>query len=318
MTTEAAIEISELRKRYRNGFFGKPVDALRGVSFQVRRGEVFGLLGPNGAGKTTVLKILLGIARKTSGSAALLGMAAGAAAGRRRVGYLPENLQIPRHHTAGSAMRYYGRLSKLSSKEIAGRADKLLDDVGLADWRKVSVRKFSKGMLQRLGLAQSLLHDPDLLILDEPTDGLDPVGRSQVRAILNDLRKQGKTVFLNSHLLQEVELVCDRVAILSHGTLRFVGPIDEITPRRETEVELELFGPEAAIRASLDGQAPEHFKALGADRFRIVVRMAEQADVDRCLDSLRRNNVSIIGLSRRRVTLEDAFLELVGKAGTKS
>ena len=172
--------------------------------------------GAHGAGKTTLIKVLLGVVRRSAGQASLLGHPAGDRRGRIHVGYLPENHRIPRHHTGNSALSYYGSLSGLSLKEIRRRRPALLETVGLAKWGDSSVKKYSKGMLQRLGLAQAMLHEPDLLILDEPTDGVDPLGRSELRRVAA-AESAGKTVFLNSHLLQEVELVCDRVAILNHG-----------------------------------------------------------------------------------------------------
>ena len=204
------MDVRELEKVYAGGWFGRSVNVLRGVTLQASAGEVFGLLGPNGAGKTTLIKILLGVVKPTRGSASLFGEAVGSADVRSRVGYLPESLSIDSHHTARSALRYYGRLSRMSANDIARRSDELLELVGLRNRDRESVRRFSKGMRQRLGLAQALLHDPDLLVLDEPTDGLDPVGRSEVRRVIERLRDAGKTIFLNSHILQEVELVCTR------------------------------------------------------------------------------------------------------------
>ena len=197
--------------------------------------------------------------RKTAGNASLLGHVAGDRAGRREVGYLPENHRIPRHLTGNSALSYYGGLSNLSMAEVNRKRPELLERVGLADWGKTSVRKYSKGMLQRLGLAQAMLHDPQLLILDEPTDGVDPVGRSEMRKVLQTLKEDGRTIFINSHLLQEVELICDRAAILVQGTLRRVGMIEEITSREQPHFEFKLGGPEQAIReAFVRGQNRRH------------------------------------------------------------
>jgi len=224
------VEVDQLRKRYRGGLVRrKAVDALQGVSLNARGGEVFGLLGPNGAGKTTLIKILLGVVRPTSGKASLFGQPAGSSTARRRVGYLPESLRVDRHHTARSALRYYGRLSQMSAADIHRRSDELLELVGLRGRDRESVKRFSKGMYQRLGLAQALMHDPDLLVLDEPTDGLDPVGRNEVRKVILRLKDAGKTIFLNSHILQEVEMVCTRVAILVDGQIRGSGSIDELS-----------------------------------------------------------------------------------------
>src|SRR5258708_11615735 len=199
MPESPAIEVESLRKTYRDGIFSRrTVDALRGVTFQVESGTIFGLLGPNGAGKTTLIKILLGIVHKTGGNASLLGRPAGDRHGRVGVGYLPENHRIPRHHTGNTALEYYGGLSGMSAREVRNKRTELLERVGLAAWGKTPVRSYSKGMLQRLGLAQALMHEPELLVLDEPTDGVDPVGRSEMRAPLRQPKQQGKRVFIHS------------------------------------------------------------------------------------------------------------------------
>ena len=310
-STEQLVELRDLTKRFRRGW-GPTVEALRGVSFSVPRGEIFGLLGPNGAGKTTIIKILLGIIRMSSGQARLLGYPAGDRRGRMRVGYLPENLQIPAHQTAHTALDYYGRLSGLSRAEIRERRGKLLDTVGLSGRERESVRQFSKGMRQRLGLAQALLHDPDLLILDEPTDGLDPVGRNEVRQILQRLRDERRTVFLNSHLLQEVELVTDRVAILDRGQLRFEGALNELTPESEGEVLITLCAIQSQVEQVLDSLEVD-YAVVAAENgtVRISVPFDAQADVDRLIDALRGDGISIYEIAHRRPTLEDAFLSLI-------
>jgi ABC-2 type transport system ATP-binding protein len=317
MDSTPAIEINSLTKTYRDGLFGRRrVQALKGVSFRVDRGVIFGLLGPNGAGKTTLIKILLGIVRRSGGLATLLGRPAGDRVGRRAVGYLPENHRIPRHHTGNSALEYYGSLSGMSGHDIRGRRPELLKQVGLADWGKSSVKNYSKGMQQRLGLAQALLHDPILLILDEPTDGVDPVGRSEMRSVLQRLKEQGKTIFINSHLLQEVELVCDRVAILVQGELKREGRIDEITERKESEWELTLAGSEEAIQLAFGSHAFSLAPPSADSQFHVTTRLANQQAVDKCVDELRRRGVSILSLGRRRDTLEEAFLGIVSQSAT--
>ena len=308
---DSAITIDHLQKSYRGGFRRPSIDALRGVSFQVGRGEIFGLLGPNGAGKTTVIKILLGIIRASGGAARLLGFSAGDRRGRQRVGYLPENLQFPRYQTARTALEYYGQLSGLSLAEIQGKREALLATVGLQGRDRESVKRYSKGMLQRLGLAQALLHDPEVLILDEPTDGLDPVGRSHVRNILAQLRDEGRTVFLNSHLLQEVELVCDRVAILDRGTLRFEGTIGDLTPTHQTTVILHLAATEEAARSALGSHAIEQLRVVATGLVQAILPLQDQQEVDAVVDQVRQAGISIRAMNWRRKTLEDAFLELV-------
>ena len=309
---DPVINVQELRKTYRDGLLGRRrVEALKGVSFRVERGTIFGLLGPNGAGKTTLIKVLLGIVRKTGGSAELLGMAAGDRRGRRRVGYLPESHRIPRYHSANSALEYYGSLSGMSGRDIRRRRPEMLELVGLSDQGKSPVKSFSKGMLQRLGLAQALMHDPELLVLDEPINGVNPVGRSEMRSALQRLKSEGKTIFINSHLLQEIELVCDRVVILVQGKVRREGPIDEITRRDETEIELTVRGSEEAIREALGLQQIVSLKPLLGNRFRLVLQIPDQAAVDQSIDGLRTSGISIEELVRRRDTLEEAFLDIV-------
>lgn len=314
MNHEATIRVEGLRKTYRDGLWGRRrVEALRGVTFQVGRGEIFGLLGPNGAGKTTLIKVLLGIVRKTGGAASLLNRPPGDRLGRRRVGYLPEGHRIPRHHTGDTALEFYGSLSGLSLREIKRRRPELLSLVGLADWGHVPIKKYSKGMLQRLGLAQALLHDPELLILDEPTDGVDPVGRKEMRSVFERLKAEGKTIFINSHLLQEIELVCDRVVILVQGQVQREGRIADITVRPETDLSFELAGNESDIVEALGARATGGIVAVSPGQYQVLVRVSDQDQADRCLDDLRRRRVGIISMTRRRQTLEEAFLQIVNR-----
>jgi len=314
---DSVIDIHEVEKEFRSGF-RKRVRALCGVSFQVGKGEIFGLLGPNGAGKTTIIKVLLGIVRRSGGKASLLGFPAGDRRGRRRVGYLPENLRLPRHQTARTALEFYGRLSGLSRTEIRRKTDPLLEQVGLLGRDRESVGRFSKGMSQRLGLAQALLHEPDVLILDEPTDGLDPVGRNQIRNILQRLKDEGRTVFLNSHLLQEVELVCDRVAILDQGKLRFEGTIAELTPAEFSELELVLVGDEQQARSALGSRDIKEFQKTADDSIQALVMVNDQDDINQLIDDLRLAGIGISHVTIRRKTLEDAFIELVSQDQSSS
>jgi ABC-2 type transport system ATP-binding protein len=240
--------------------------------------------------------------------------------------------------TGYTALEFYGNLSNVPTRIIRQKRGELLEKVGLAARAKDPVRTYSKGMLQRLGLAQAMLHDPDLFILDEPTDGLDPLARSQVRGYLIDLKRQGKTIFLNSHILQEVELICDRVAILDRGNLKRVAHVAEITSGRsglggltgngqahsakpagsiavqeELELHLDLTGPEPAIRETLNGLPITTWQPFSASDHRVVTRVADQLVVDQLIDRLRTAGVSIVGISRRRVSLEDAYLEIVAE-----
>ena len=309
--SEAVIQVTDLHKTYRDGLFRrKDVPALQGVSFTVHPGEIFGLLGPNGAGKTTLIKVLLGIVRKTSGSASVLGEPTGHRATRSRIGYLPENHRIPRHLTGLTALEFYGSLSGLSMSEIRKRRPELLETVGLGDWGHTPVGKYSKGMQQRLGLAQAMLHDPDLIILDEPTDGVDPVGRSDIRVVLKQLQAQGKTVFLNSHLLQEVELVSDRVAILDHGRVRRVAGIKELT-HDETEVEFALQGPEETVREALGTFRVIGFVPDSTGHVRATVKLDAPEQIDAVVDNVRTNGVGIRSIGKRRSSLEEAFIQII-------
>ncbi|WP_372723069.1 ABC transporter ATP-binding protein [Novipirellula sp.] len=332
------IDVSDLKKKYSAwSFRGRHVvEALRGASLQVRAGEVFGLLGPNGAGKTTLIKILLGVIRSSSGSASLFGEPAGSIAARMRVGYLPESLRVDRHHSARSALRYYARMSQMSGAEINRRSDELLELVGLRGRDRESVRQFSKGMYQRLGLAQALMHDPDLLVLDEPTDGLDPVGRNEVRKVIDRLRASGKTIFLNSHILQEVELICSRVAIMSHGKICVAGRIDELTQfDRFEEVAFEVAMPAPGSSAQeptqwlrqsfpaiqFAGGTPSDPTSTSADldaphalTLEFTLPLSSQSEVDDVVDGLRRNGFSLRGLKLKRESFEETFMREVSRS----
>ncbi|MDB5308602.1 MAG: yxlF 1 [Gemmataceae bacterium] len=222
----SVIETRELRKTY-----GR-IEALKGVSIRVEKGQIYGLLGQNGAGKTTLIKVLLGIVSKTDGEAGLLGHAAGDPAARRKVGYLPEDHQFPGYHTGYSLMDFYGALYGVPAADRRRKIPETLELVGIAGRMNSKIRTYSKGMKQRLGIAQALLHDPDLVILDEPTDGVDPLGRREIRELMQRLKDRGHTIFLNSHLLGEVELICDRVAILQQGKLVREGTIADLTRQK--------------------------------------------------------------------------------------
>ncbi len=228
MNTDYAIETHSLEKLYRSRFSGREVRAVCDFSLRVPSGAKFGLLGPNGAGKTTFVKMLLSAVHPTAGSAQIYGKDARLPQSRRPVGYLPENHRFPTYLTGAGMLDFYGALSGLSAQERRRRIPGMLELVGLSTWGPVRIKKYSKGMLQRLGLAQALIHHPKLLILDEPTDGVDPAGRREIRDILNRLTGKGVTVFINSHLLSEVESFCDHVAIMRKGQLALEGKISNL------------------------------------------------------------------------------------------
>lgn len=297
----AVIETNDLSKRYRR------VEALRGVTLRVQSGEIYGLLGQNGAGKTTLIKILLGIARYWRGEAYLLGSPAGTVKVRRRVGYLPEDHRFPPYHTASSLLDFYGRLYGIERRERRRRIPEYLDLVGLRDRADSKIRTYSKGMKQRVGIAQALFHEPEVIFLDEPTDGVDPLGRRQIREMLQRLKARGKTIFLNSHLLGEVELVCDRVGILRAGRLIREGGVEELTHQRG------FFG----IRLAQGQDFPVHeIERLGFKVNRLTgdlweVEVPEERSIDEVVDCLRGRNLSIRYLMEKKQTLEEMFLATV-------
>ncbi len=308
------ISTSAITKMYRRGFlWSKPFEALKGVSLEVAPGQIFGLLGPNGAGKTTLIKILLGIVRKTSGQATVMGFQAGSMDARRHVGYLPENHRIPRHLTANSAMEYYGQLSGMSLSEIRNERPRLLEMVGLRGRERDRVAGYSKGMLQRLGLAQSMLHRPPLIILDEPTDGVDPVGRKEIRDVLRQLVSEGHTILMNSHLLQEIEMVCDRVAILDKGRLIRVGTVQDLKSSiGEAPMQFQLQGSLSTVQSVFSMHAHARIVEVAPGYVQVDVPMSDQPAVDAVIDAIRREEISIYKVARRERTLEEVFMTTVG------
>jgi ABC-2 type transport system ATP-binding protein len=252
-----AIDLKHVAKIYRGN-----IHALRGIGMHVRRGEVFGLLGPNGAGKSTLVKIMMTVVRPTRAEGTILGNPVGDKSTLARVGYLPENHRFPRYLTGRQTLEFFGALAKVDRRTAKRRAGELLETVGMAGWANQKVGTYSKGMMQRVGLAQALMSDPDLILLDEPTDGVDPVGRKDIRDVMSRLREQGKTVFLNSHVLTELESICDRVAILVHGQVARQGTIDELTVARQRyEVELAWHDPMAG-REKVLAALPAGWSAL--------------------------------------------------------
>ena len=297
------IETKDLVKRY-----GR-IEALKGVTLTVDKGEIYGLLGQNGAGKTTLVKVLLGITSATDGEARLLGERAGTVWVRKKVGYLPEDHRFPDYHTGASLLDFYGALAGVPRRERRRRIPEVLDQVRLKGRMNYKIRTYSKGMKQRVGIAQALLHDPDVIFLDEPTDGVDPLGRREIRAIMQQLKGEGRTIFLNSHLLGEVELICDRVGILQKGEMIREGDIATLTRQRG------LFVVGLAI-----GQAfpQEDVQKLGytVNRSGLLweVSLTDGQDIDPVVDLLRARGLSVRHLVEKRQTLEDLFLETVEEA----
>jgi len=300
----AVIRVDRLVKTYGS------VEALRGVSLDVRPGEVFGLIGHNGAGKSTLIKILLGIVKSSEGDAELLGQPPGPAAIRRRVGYLPEDHQFPGYHTGYSLLDFYGQLYGLSSRDRQAKIPKVLEVVGIAKRMHSRIRTYSKGMKQRLGIASAIMHEPDVIFLDEPTDGVDPVGRREIRELMEKLKGEGKTVFVNSHLLGELELVCDRVAILERGEVVRTGTIGELTTQEGRYViglaEGEAFPLEAAANLGV--------KVEAVGNYHEVVIGSDDTAVDRVLAMLHGKGLRVRHLQEKKQSLEDVFISTVDQA----
>ena len=302
------IETEGVAKHFRRGWSRRTVRAVDGVSLRVAPGVAFGLLGPNGSGKTTFVKLLLAAAWPTAGRARLFGREAANPEARRQVGYLPENHRFPTYNTGFQMLDFYAALSGLGESRRRARARELLDLVGLGDWGDVRIGKYSKGMLQRLGLAQALMHRPQLLVLDEPTDGVDPVGRRQIREILNGLRREGTTIFLNSHLLSEVEQFCDEVAIISRGRVAVAGRLAELT--QGSGYVVSAAGAGEAVRERLRLEA---LRVAGNNGI-VDFHFADRAGVNRAIDALRASGAEIEGVAGQRSTLEDVFVRVVAEA----
>jgi ABC-2 type transport system ATP-binding protein len=297
------IETSNLVKNYRR------IQALKGVTIDVEKGEIYGCLGQNGAGKTTLIKVLLGIISGWQGEAKLLGQAAGVADVRRRVGYLPEDHQFPDYHTGYSLLDFYSQLLGVGRAERQRRIPEMLEMVGLRGRMHYKLRTYSKGMKQRVGIAQALVHDPEVIFLDEPTDGVDPVGRREIRSIMQRLKERGKTIFLNSHLLGEVEQVCDRVAILQSGQVIREGSIAQLTRQRG----LFVIGLAEGQEVPVEELGRIGFQATRRGEY-WEVGLQDSQTIDAVIDLLRARNLNLRHLVEKRQTLEELFMETVDAA----
>ncbi len=307
----SAIEIENLTHDYRDGFWRKrSVCALDDLSLAVESGEVFGFLGPNGAGKTTAFKILMGMVRPAAGAARILGKPLDDLTMRARIGYLPEQPYFYDYLTARELLIYFGAFFDLSHEERRLRADRLLDQVGLAGDAGKQLRRFSKGMLQRVGLAQALINDPDVLFLDEPMSGLDPLGRREVRDLIGALRARGKTIFFSSHILTDVEAMCDRVAILNRGRLVETGKLSDILKSRSNEIEAVVSGVDEPAMERLREFAPDVSPTPEGAR----VRLRSDRDAGRVLEIAHAAGGRLISISPVRETLEDLFVRELANA----
>lgn len=305
-----SIEISNLTKVYNKK--KNEVRALNDLTLNISPGIIYGLLGPNGAGKTTLIKILLGIVRPTLGNAKILGVDINDYSIRKRIGYLPENHKFPQFLTAEGVMKYFAELSGVEITNPDKEIDRLLALVNMTKWKKTKIKKFSKGMMQRLGLAQALINNPDLIFLDEPTDGVDPIGRKEIRDLLVRLKDDGKTIFLNSHLLSEVELVSDRIAILNKGSLIKEGSVEEITASKQIyTLDLENKLSENFIKDNLKDFT---IKELDNDKSTYEFHISDMKELNKLIDNLRENNIVIKAVTPQKNTLEEMFISLINKS----
>jgi ABC-2 type transport system ATP-binding protein len=303
-----AIEILGLEKTYSVGFWRKrPKRALSPLHLTVEEGEIFGFLGPNGAGKTTTLKLLMGLVFPTSGSARILGKEWTDPMVKAQIGFLPEQPYFYDYLTARELLEYYGQLSGVPAKELGPKAQAMLGRVGLPDVAGVQLRKFSKGMLQRVGIAQAILHDPKVVFLDEPMSGLDPMGRREVRDLIEQLKREGKTVFFSTHILSDAEALCDRVAIIHLGELRGVGAVADLTSTIHGKVEIVWQGTH--VPASLKNLGECH---VTGDTVRAVI--AEE-DQEAAVEALRREKLRLVSLVPVRASLEDYFVQKLKQVG---
>ena len=304
MSSAAAVVVDGLVKDFRPGFGLRKKRVLHGISFEVHEGEIFGFVGPNGAGKTTTLKVLMGLIRPSGGHASILGHDVRETEFRRHVGFLPENPYFYDYLSGRETLDFYARLCGVSGSERARRVETLLEWVGLSHAADARLRTYSKGMQQRVGIAQALVHDPRVVFLDEPMSGLDPIGRKEIRDLILRLRAEGKTVFMNTHILSDVELVCDRVAIIVRGRIRHEGAIDEFLSGegRETDVVVSQLSADAA--SALEERLSARLRSLGD---RMELRVPEKS-VSEALRLVLEAGSEVLSVTPHRASLESVFL----------
>ena len=303
----AIVRVEGVVKDFRPGFGLRRKRVLHGVTFEVNEGEIFGFVGPNGAGKTTTLKILMGLIRPTEGSASILGNDVEESEFRHQIGFLPENPYFYPFLTAREILDFYARLSGVSGADRGRRVEEILALVHLEHAADARLRTYSKGMLQRVGVAQALIHDPRVVFLDEPMSGLDPIGRKEIRDVILSLRAAGKTVFMNTHILHDVEMICDRVAIIVKGAIRHQGRIDDFLPDagRHTDIVVAQISPETVER--IEERFEVEMRGLGE---RVELRVTEK-DVHAVLDTVMTMGAEVVSVTPHRNSLEDVFLDVV-------
>jgi len=304
------VEIENLTKDFSVGFWRKrPVRALDQLSLQVNQGEIFGFLGPNGAGKSTTIKILMHLLHPTSGTARILGEPVNSVPMHQRIGYLPENPYFYDYLTPAELLTYMGRLFGLGGEALSRKVDALLESVGLADARKLQLRKFSKGMVQRIGIAQALINDPEIVFLDEPMSGLDPLGRMDVRRIIGSLKARGVTVFFSSHVLPDVEALCDRIAILNKGRLQEMGALEDILQVRITGYEVILSGSTGAVVDQMRKMCDE----VRPMEDRLQIRAGTRESMQALLAFAFAHKLELISVNPIRPSLEEHFKTVVSR-----
>ena len=307
---QVVIRTEGLSKAYRTGFWKtKPVLALNNLNLEVFENEIFGCLGPNGAGKSTTLKLLMSLIYPTAGHAEILGESVLRLAARRHLGYLPESPYFYEYLTAEEFLTYYGSLFGFSKSELKSRVDHFLKLTDVFHARKLQLRKFSKGMLQRVGIAQAIIGDPKVVFLDEPMSGLDPIGRREVRNLILQLKREGKTIFFSTHILNDVETLCDRIAILNRGTVIGSGTLNELFDREVSHVEVVISGIPADSLRELVG--PTASVSQSGNTLRL--ELSAQALLSRIVAEIEQASGKIISINPVRQTMEDYFLKLVGK-----
>lgn len=301
------IKTENISKIFKSSFNKKNIQALDSVSLEVPKGIIFGLLGPNGAGKTTLIKILLGISKASSGNAEMLGQPVDTTFTKRKIGYLPENHRFPLFLTGNEFLFYFGSFSGMDKLIIKERTEYLLSLVGLTEWSNKKLKTYSKGMLQRIGLAQALINDPELIFLDEPTDGVDPIGRKEIRDVLIKLKDEGKTIFLNSHLLSEVEMITDRIAILNKGKLIKEGAVNELKKKGE-EYNFVLSNE---LENKISSMLIEKYSIVKKSENKYSVLIQSDDDLALLQEEIRKSGIIIKEMSQKNESLEDIFFELI-------